>query len=552
MGTAPAFSSASEALDMVRSGLRFLAGADAAELTSEEQAEVLRGLEWAHSAATAARTSMLGAFTAGKGYAADADYSARAWLMHQTGITRGASVFHTAWVKRAARHPVISAALAAEEMSESYARTLCTWTDKLPAGQREEADEILAREAAAGMGLRDLAELAAEILARCRPDEPDQDPDDGFDDRSVTVQTTFQGAGVIHGDLTPECASIVGTVLDALAGLAGSEDDRSKEQRYHDALQEAMRRLVAGGLLPERAGQPVKALVHITLADLVHLNGSAALTDEWIDGVRARWAARRAAASETGGDGGAWLDGKAAEAAACDASLTPIVTGEIDPGVLDELVRLCAHLDRLRRDGTAIATAPALDLRPGASPVAAASAAAAAAPGTYRVHGILRSQDTPRVEDILRVQDILEQEIIRKAVALLSGPGGLAGFLRRQQLGSRLGGRSLPLDVGVSSDIPAAIRRAVIERDQHCQFPSGCDQPASGCEVHHLTHKADGGKTSVWDCALFCWFHHQVVIHRWGWTVVLNPDGTTTAWNKDRTKVLHSHSRNHSPPPRPG
>ena len=30
MGTAPAFASASEALDMVRSGLRFLAGADAA------------------------------------------------------------------------------------------------------------------------------------------------------------------------------------------------------------------------------------------------------------------------------------------------------------------------------------------------------------------------------------------------------------------------------------------------------------------------------------------------------------------------------------------
>ena len=29
-------------------------------------------------------------------------------------------------------------------------------------------------------------------------------------------------------------------------------------------------------------------------------------------------------------------------------------------------------------------------------------------------------------------------------------------------------------------------------------------------------------------------------------TLVLNPDGTTTAWNPDRTKVLHSHS------PRPG
>ena len=41
---------------------------------------------------------------------------------------------------------------------------------------------------------------------------------------------------------------------------------------------------------------------------------------------------------------------------------------------------------------------------------------------------------------------------------------------------------------------------------------------------------------------------HQIVIHRWGWTLVLNPDGTTTAWNPDKTKVL----RSHSPPARPG
>jgi hypothetical protein len=50
------------------------------------------------------------------------------------------------------------------------------------------------------------------------------------------------------------------------------------------------------------------------------------------------------------------------------------------------------------------------------------------------------------------------------------------------------------------------------------------------------------------DCVLLCWFHHQIVIHKWGWTLVLNPDGTTTAWNPDKTKVLHSHS----PPARPG
>jgi len=55
----------------------------------------------------------------------------------------------------------------------------------------------------------------------------------------------------------------------------------------------------------------------MSLADLLRLEGSSALQEEWTARVRARWAARRAAASETGGDGGAWLDGDAAAAIAC-------------------------------------------------------------------------------------------------------------------------------------------------------------------------------------------------------------------------------------------
>ena len=75
-----------------------------------------------------------------------------------------------------------------------------------------------------------------------------------------------------------------------------------------------------------------------------------------------------------------------------------------------------------------------------------------------------------------------------------------------------------------------------------CYLPGGCDQPASACEVHHVTHLADGGTTSVDGCALYCFYHHHVVIHQWGWKVTLNPDGTTTARSPDGTKLLHSHS----------
>ena len=498
----PAFASAGEAIEAAHAALGYLAAADATRLTAEEQAQCLCGLERTGAISTAVRASFLSAFTTGKGYSADADYSARAWLMHKTGITRGAAASHTAWAKRFAAHPRVVAALAAGELSESYSRAICQWTDKLPEKFREESDELLLLAAgAAGLGLADLGALSAEMYERARSELPDEDPDRDFDDRSLKLATTFGGAGVVHGDLTPECAELVGRVLDALAAPAGAEDTRTKDQRYHDALAEAMRRLAASNLLPERAGQPVKAWAHISLADLIVLDIDSALQQQWTARVREQWAARRARASETGASDGAWLDGDAAEAIACDAAMAPIVTGEVNVGALEDLVRLCVELDARRRDG-------ARDMAWAA----------------------------------------LEQAVIGRAVDLVSGPGGLASFLRRRQLGARLAGPSLPLDIGYAETVPAGIRNAVLLRDRHCQWAGRCSQPASACEVHHTKHKANGGKTSVKDCVLLCPFHHQVVIHRWGWTLIVNPDGTTTAWNKDKTKVLHSHG----PPARAG
>ena len=122
-----------------------------------------------------------------------------------------------------------------------------------------------------------------------------------------------------------------------------------------------MRRLAASGLLPGRAGQPVKAWAHISLADLILLDADSALQDEWTAQVRERWAARRAAASETGAADGAWLDGDAAAAIACDAAMAPVVTGDINVDALENLVRLCVELDARRRDGARDAAWAALE-----------------------------------------------------------------------------------------------------------------------------------------------------------------------------------------------
>jgi len=553
----PAPASTAEAMDMVLTGLSHLATTDPTALAAQAQAECLHGLEQADAISTAARAWFLGAFTTGQSYTEDADYSATAWLIHKTKVTKGTARGHLGWSRRAITHPQVVAALAeGTVLTESMARTICGWTDKLPRDCRPVADEILLAAARAGAGKEDLAGQAAEIYARSLPD-PEDDPEPAFEDRQLRVETTFAGAGVITGDLTPECSAIVTAVLESLSAPMGAEDTRTREQRHHDALQEAMRRLAASGLLPERAGQPVKMWAHVSLAELRAMDDGSVLETEWITEMRIRWAARRAEAADgAGSDGGAWLNGDAARALSCETILTPVVTGDVDPGALDDLVRLCLQL---AGHGAHCAAPPESgEVPPESGPAAAdpdlagepgqaGDTASAAGPGPVGPAG---PDDLPtglaQLSGMSR--EAVQRAIIGKAADLLSGPGGLASFLRTRQLGARLAGPSLPLDIGYSATIPPGIRSAVILRDRRCRWAGGCNQPAAACEVHHVKHKAHGGPTSLTDCVLLCSFHHQVVIHRWGWTLVLNPDGTTTAWSPDRTKVLHSHS----PPARAG
>jgi hypothetical protein len=130
--------------------------------------------------------------------------------------------------------------------------------------------------------------------------------------------------------------------------------------------------------------------------------------------------------------------------------------------------------------------------------------------------------------------------VLTRAIRLLSGPAGLAAHLRGSLLPQPAASISLPLDLGTTTQtVPAWLRRAIITRDKHCAFP-GCHAPPATCQVHHLIFRSAGGPTSLDDCCLLCVFHHEIAVHRWGWQLRLNPDGTTTATLGDRT--LHSHT----------
>jgi hypothetical protein len=502
----PVPGSVTDALAQLDRVLDYLNTADVAALPVDTQAAALKSLETAEAKHTAARAAMLAAFTVGGGPEADGHGAARVWLRWQTRVTKGAAAGAVAWARRLAAHPVIEWALAAGELSASWARELCAWSDRLPASVREDADRLLVQAAIDGADLADLGRLTEAIRQRtCGPDR--DDGQDGFGDRNFHLGITFPGAGRAQGDLSPGCAAALGAVLDALGKKAGPEDTRTAAQRRHDALEDACRRLVATGMLPARGGQPTQVQVHLGLADLREMPGAAATERAWVT-ARARPGRGRAGgpAAEGGRPGGraapggqpGWLTGAEAQAAACDATIVPVVTGHADPAALDRLTD----------------TFTGADSRP-LSPVS---------------------------------RRRLARALLGLAIDAVSGPGGVAAALRTGLAGTELSlpdsltSISLPLDIGAGSEaIPVHLRRAVTLRHPHCAFP-GCGQPASICDIHHLTPRSAGGATALPNLVPLCRFHHLIAIHDWGWTLRLNPDGTTTATSPDGHRIWHSHS----------
>jgi Domain of unknown function (DUF222) len=230
-----------EALLMLEGALGFLADMDSAGTPASVLAEGLRALERAEAIGGAARGRMLAAFDAQDGPVADGQRTARTWLVQSTRVTRGQAGEHRAVQALAEGHPVLLAGLReAGPVAKSVALQLARWTRPLPAEVRDQAGEILVAAARAGADLRALAAICAGIRSRTAPPGPDDDPDPHLD-RGLSFDTTFDGAGVIHGDLTPGCAAMVQAVLDALAAPGGGGDLRTHPQRYHDALAGVMR-----------------------------------------------------------------------------------------------------------------------------------------------------------------------------------------------------------------------------------------------------------------------------------------------------------------------
>jgi hypothetical protein len=421
--------SVADAMAQLDAAMDYLTSADWASLPSAVQAEALSRFARAEARQTAARTAALAAFDADNGYRFDGHAGPRPWLAHithdQARRGRRRAVAPTARPASADRRgPVRRGDL------RLVRQEFATWNDRLPAEDRDGADEILIGAVAVGLTFDDIARLAQEMYERSKtlPDD-----DGSFRDRRVKLERTFGGVG---------------------------------------------ERLLKADLVPQSSGMDTKAIVHIPLAQLRLLPGASAMEAEWIE-------ARLGQES--------WLTGTGAEAAACASPLTPVVTGTVDWQALDELTGVWLQATR----------APSEPLPP---------------------------------ETRMR----LSRTLLRLAIDAVSGPDGLAAYLRAKTLGALFSTASMPLDIGYSKDIPEHIRRAVIMRDRHCAWP-GCDKPPAACEPHHLVPRSEGGRTELSNLKLLCWYHHHVCVHRIGWQITVHADGTVDArspWGQ----LLRSHA----------
>jgi hypothetical protein len=488
-----------EALRNISTALDHLNGpAGVAVLEAAGQGDVLAALAQVTAKIAAARATALSRFDAGRGHDADGYGSSASWLAARNRVTRKAAAADVRRMRQLRRHPRIAQALAAGEISESWAAEMAEWTRKLPAELREGVDKLLVETAAAGANLEDLAFVARTAYERWRQQSgADNDPDDAFEDRYLKVGTTIDNAGRVNGNLTPECTTALQAVLDALGKKAGPEDHRTEPQRFHDALQLACELLIRAQMVPDRAGSGTRVDVVIALSQLRDMPGAPAMEDAWLAAMAGQHA---------------HLAGAGAQAAACDAITTPVVTGSPDLAIVDQMIGIIvAHVDAAGH------TVTRNDPDDGDSPEPESRAASA-------------QWLSPQARQTLRYA------IARLAIDLVSGPTGLAAFLRQGLLSEPFNSRPVILDIGYSDQIPGAIRRAVALRARHCEWP-GCRSPLAHCDIHHLRHKSDGGPTSVTNCVALCQFHHDICIHRWNWRLVLHPDGTTSAYGP-RGQVL--------------
>jgi hypothetical protein len=171
--------------------------------------------------------------------------------------------------------PAVAQAVRAGEISSAQVSVIARYLDRIPAHvahQVAAAAEGLLVEAARHEHPGQLARTGELLLARLDPDGAEPRDREHERRRAFALRKYADGSSTPTGRFTPELTAAIDALLGPLAAPVpaadGLPDDRSPTQRRHDAVADAVMRLLRSGSLPAAGGAPVTILVRTTMAEL--------------------------------------------------------------------------------------------------------------------------------------------------------------------------------------------------------------------------------------------------------------------------------------------
>jgi hypothetical protein len=308
----------------------------------------------------------------------EAALPARAWLRHTLRLTPAEAAAQVGLARRCygqAAHPAVgglpdlAAAWADGAVDAAHVRAAEQITRRLPARVVEQIAPILA-QTAARVDAGQLRRLAVRAREAADPDGAARADELRREGRYLSVAATFGGMVAVSGILEPVGGAALIAAIDALAGKAGADDQRTRPQRSADALVELATAACEHGDLPTQGG----ALPQVSLiVDLATLTGPSARAAK---NSTTRPAEHPTAAPPTAAAGGhaGWLAGvpgpwglggvlthtgahvgpATARRICCDAVLQRVLRAPSEPLDLGRQVRLVTPAQRralLLRDG---------------------------------------------------------------------------------------------------------------------------------------------------------------------------------------------------------
>jgi Domain of unknown function (DUF222) len=164
-----------------------------------------------------------------------------------------------------------------------HAAAVAETVEAIPTPQRAEhatTVETTLLEHARSHDPRTVRLLGQRILAHLDPDGPSPEEQRQWQThRRLSLSRLPDSTGLLEGRLSPTCQAIWDAVLTPLAARRPDDalgpDDRTPAQRLHDAFEEAGRRLLATGELPDHAGLPSQLIITLSLTDLERRAGRA-------------------------------------------------------------------------------------------------------------------------------------------------------------------------------------------------------------------------------------------------------------------------------------